>query len=88
MKLHSLYICRLVRRTPYACNPTVDGSVLIVAVRECIIVFGSVSAPRPILGVDAPPVLCCYLGAEWPNLPRVQILEAFLPVCAYSKKNS
>ena len=35
-----------------------------VAVRECIVVLGSVSAPRPILGVDAPSVLCCFLGVE------------------------
>ena len=38
--------CRLVRRTPYACSPAVDGSVLIVAVRECSVDSGSVSAPR------------------------------------------
>ena len=54
VKLHSLYRCRLARRTPYACSPTVDGSVLIVAVRECIVAFSSVSALRPILGVSAP----------------------------------
>ena len=29
VKLHSLYRCRLVRRTPYACSPAVDGSVLL-----------------------------------------------------------
>ena len=50
VKLHIMYRCRLVRRTPYACSPAVGGSVLIVAVRECIVAFGSVSAPRPILG--------------------------------------
>ena len=59
-KLHSLYRCRLVRRTRYACSPAVDASVLIVAVREFIVVFRSVSAPRPILGVSAPLVLCCF----------------------------
>ena len=35
VKLHSLYRWRLVHRTPYACGPAVDDSVLIVAVREC-----------------------------------------------------
>ena len=64
VKLHSLYRCRLVRRTLYACSPAVDGSVLIIAVRECIVVFGLVSAPRPILGVGAPSVLCCCIGGE------------------------
>ena len=71
VKLHSLYKCRLVRLTPYAYSPAIDGSVMTVVVRECIVIFGSVSAPRPILGVDAPSVLCCFLGAEYPNLPRV-----------------
>ena len=55
----------------YACSPAVDGSVLIVAVRECIVALGSVSAPRSILSVGAPSVLCCCLGAEYPNLPRM-----------------
>ena len=32
--------CRLVRLTPYACSPAIDGSVLTVVVRECIVVFG------------------------------------------------
>ena len=36
----SLYRCRLVRQTPYACSPAIDGSVLTVVVRECIVVFG------------------------------------------------
>ena len=49
VKLHSLYRCCLVRRTPYACSPAVYGSVLIVAVRECIVASGSVSVPRPLL---------------------------------------
>ena len=40
VKLHSLYRCRLVHLTPYACNPALDGSVLTVVVRECIVVFG------------------------------------------------
>ena len=39
-KFHSLYRCRLVRLTPYACSPVIDGSVLTVVARECIIVFG------------------------------------------------
>ena len=38
VKLHSLYRCHLVLRTPYACSPAIDGSVLIVAGRECIAV--------------------------------------------------
>ena len=62
VKLHILYRCRLVLRTPYACSPAIDDSVLIVAGRECIIVFGSVSVPHPILGVSAPSVLCCCPG--------------------------
>ena len=61
VKLYTLYRCRLVRRTPYACSPAIDCSVLIVAGSECIIVFGSVSAPSPILEVGgASSVLCCY----------------------------
>ena len=40
-----------VLRTPYACNPVIDGSVLIVTGRECIVVYGSISAPHPISGV-------------------------------------
>ena len=79
--LHSLYRCRLVRQTPYACNPAVDVSVLIVAVRECIAVFGSVSAPRPILAVGTPSILCCCLGAEYPNLPRVCADSGGFPSC-------
>ena len=30
VKLHSMYRCRLVRLTPYACSPAIDGSVLTV----------------------------------------------------------
>ena len=48
VKLHSMYKCRLVLRTPYACNPAIDGSVLIVTGRECIVVYGPVSVPHPI----------------------------------------
>ena len=81
MKIHSLYICRLVRRTPYACSPAVDGSVLTVTVREYIVVFGSVIIPRPILGVGAPSVTCCCLGAEYPNLPRVCEHSGGFPSC-------
>ena len=62
-KPHCLYRCRMVLRTPYDCSPAIDGSVLIVAGRECIVVFGSVSVPRPLLGVGAPSVLCCCPGA-------------------------
>ena len=63
VKLHSLYTCRVVLRTPYACSPAIDGSVLIVAGRECIVVFGSVSVPCSLLGVGAPSILCCCPGA-------------------------
>ena len=63
VKLHSWYKCSLVRQTPYTCSAAVDSSVLIIAVRECIVVFSSVSAPCPILGVGAPSVLCCCPGA-------------------------
>ena len=59
VQLHSLYRCRLVRPTPYACSPAIDDSVLIVAGRECIVVFGSVSVPHAILGVGAPVFYCC-----------------------------
>ena len=59
----SVQMC-LVRQTPYACSPAIDGSVLTIAVREYIIVFGCVSAPCPILGVDASSVLCCFFGVE------------------------
>ena len=57
----------VVRRTPYACSPAVYGSVLIVAVRDCIVAPGSVSVPRPLSGVGALSVLCCWRGAEYPN---------------------
>ena len=43
--------------TPYACSPAIDDNVLTVVVRECIVVFGLVFAPRPILGTDAFSVL-------------------------------
>ena len=40
VKFYSVYNCRLVRLTPYACSPAIDGSVLTVVVREYIVVFG------------------------------------------------
>ena len=40
VKLHSLYLCRLVRLRSYACSPAIYGSVLTVVMRECIVVFG------------------------------------------------
>ena len=49
-KIHSLYRCRLVRRTPFAYSTAVDGCVLIVVVADCIVVSGSVSVPRPLMG--------------------------------------
>ena len=66
-----------------------DGSVLIIAVIECIVASGSVSAPRPLLRVGDPSVLCCCIGAE-KSIYRVcvQVLEVFLPACAESRKNS
>ena len=70
-KIHCLYRFRLVRRTSCACSPAVDGSVLIVILRECIVVSSSDSGPRVLLGVGGLSVLCCFLGTEWPNLPRV-----------------
>ena len=63
VKLHILYRCRLVLRTPYACSPVTDDSVLIVAGRECIVVFGSISVTRLILRVGAPSELSCCPGA-------------------------
>ena len=42
VKLHILYRCCLVRRTPYACSPAVYGSVQTAGVKECIVAFGSV----------------------------------------------
>ena len=79
--LHSQYRCRLVCQTPYACCPAVDGSVLIVAVRKFIVASGSVSAPRPLLGVGGTSVLCCYFRAECPNLPRVCACSGGFPSC-------
>ena len=55
VKLHSLYRCRLVLRTPYACSHAIDDSVLIVAGRECIVVFGSLLLPRSLVA-DLPRV--------------------------------
>ena len=90
VKLHSLYRCCLVRRTPYACSPAIDGSVLIVAGRECIVVFGSVYVPRPILGVGTPSTSRIDAHELSSRIYRVcvQIPEAFLPDCAASRKNS
>ena len=88
-KLYSQYRCRWVRRTPCVCSPAEDGSVLIVVAREYNVSYDSVSAPRPLLVVGAPTVLCCCLRAEYPNLLRcVQVLNANLPACAESRKNS
>ena len=83
VKLHSLYKCRLVRRTPYACSPVIYRGGLIVAGREYIVVFGSYSAPRPILGW----ALLQYSVVAQDLSIRiyrvyVQIPEAFLPACA------
>ena len=45
------------------CGEAIDGTALIIAGRECIVVFCSVSVLRPILEVGAPSVLCCCRGA-------------------------
>ena len=88
-KLHGQYRCCLVRLTPGACSLAVDGSVLIVVVRECIVISFSVSAPRPLLGVSGLSVLCCFLGAVGPNPPRVCACSGgFFLSCAESMKNS
>ena len=50
LKLHSLDRCCLVFRTPYACSPAIDCSVLIVAWRACIVALGSVSTSSDIGG--------------------------------------
>ena len=65
----------------YACSPVIYGNVLTIVVRECIVVFGSVSAPRPILGVDAPQysVVSLELNSRIYHV-SVQILVAFHPV--------
>ena len=79
--LHSLYRCCLVRRTPCACGPAVYASVLIVVVRDCIVV--SISGLCPLLGVGGLSVHCCFLGAQWPNLPHMWAgLETFFLACA------
>ena len=39
VKLHSLCRCRVVRLKPCDCSPAIDGSVLTVVVRECIVVM-------------------------------------------------
>ena len=85
VKPQSLYRCHLILRTPYACSPAIDGSVRIVAGRECIVVFGSVSVPHPILGVS----LFQYLVVAQELSIRIyrvcgHIPEVFLPACADS----
>ena len=35
------------------------------------VISGSVSVPRSLVGVGGLSVLCCFLGAECQNLPRV-----------------
>ena len=90
VKLHSMYKCRLVLRTPYACNPVIDGSILIVTGRECIVVYGPVS----VLSIRYRGwALHQYFVVAHELSSRiyrvcVQIPEAFLPVCAESWKNS
>ena len=80
VKLHSLYRCRLVLRIPYACSPAIDGGVLIEAGRECIVVFGSVSVPRPILGVGAPSVLFLRVMLHTILLDKSMQLLCILPL--------
>ena len=53
LQANTCHVCTDVvwfRRTPYACSPAVDVSVLIVAVKKCVF-FGSVLDPHPILWV-------------------------------------
>ena len=84
--LHSLYICCLVRGTPCVCSSAVDGTVLIIVVRERIFVSCSESASRMLLGVGGLSVLCCFLE---PNdriyRVRVQVLEPFLLVPSFER---
>ena len=81
VKLHSPYRCRLVRLIPYACSPSIAGSVLTVVVKECIVVFGSDCAPRPILG-DGRSLSTSVVSLELNSRVYrvcVQILVAFHP---------
>ena len=91
VKLHSQYRCSLVPRTPCACSSAVDSSVLIVDVRKCIVVSGSVSALRPLLGGGGGRSFGTLLFPKslMADLPAcVQVLEAFFLACAESRKNS
>ena len=36
VNLYSLYRCRLVHQTPYACSPAIYGSVLTVVMHRCL----------------------------------------------------
>ena len=62
-------------------SPVLYRRVVIVIVRECIVGSGSQSAPRLILGVGVLSVLCCFLGAEWPNISRVCAGSEDFPSC-------
>ena len=88
VKLHSQYRCRLVRRTPCACSPAVDGSVLIVVVGECIVLSDSFFPPRSLLGVGGISVLVSLELNGRIYRVCVQVMEAFSLACAESRKNS
>ena len=88
-KLHSQYKWRLDRRTPCACSHAEDGSVLIVVVRECIVVSGSDSAPRLLLGVGGLQysVVSLELNERIYHVCVCRFWRLFL-ACAESRKNS
>ena len=88
MKLNSQYRCRLIRRTPCASSPVVDGSVLIVAVEECIVVVPVESLLLARYWGWAVLQYCCIIGAEWPNLPRVCACSGGFLACVESWRNS
>ena len=89
-KLHNLYRCCLVRRTPCACSHGVDDSVRIVVVRQCIVVSCSDSAPRLLLGMGGffqYSVVSLELNGQIYR-ECVQVLDAFFLACAEFWKNS
>ena len=65
-------------------SPAVDGSVLIVAGRECTVVIGSV--PRPIFG-DGRFFSTLLLPMSLVSKSTACVCR-FLPACAESRKNS
>ena len=88
VKLHSLYRCRLVLRTPYACSPAIDDSVLIVAgrVHRCLRV--SLCSSSAISGGRSSRTLVAQDLSSLIYRVCVQIPVAFLPACTESRKKS